>query len=116
MLALPTFERILQMRPTLEMCKDQVKTLALMHGRFYGCTEPAVQDLVQYACGHAGLILANGCAATSMTGFRQARDYIPPRLFGQFDDVWPATLVSLTMNANATPTLTHNDQHMVGWT
>jgi hypothetical protein len=97
------------------MCKQQLYTLALLHGTFWQSKEPAIKELVHFASQHAGLILANDNAHWSMLGFREAKSVVPERLYKQHDHIWPATLICLTRNAASPETWVHSDCHFGNW-
>src|SRR5439155_19507689 len=47
--------------------------------------------------------------------FLAAQAVIPPRLFLRFDEIWPATLLSVAAHENAQHTLAHGDVHLKNW-
>lgn len=91
---------------TIDMVKQQLATLAKLHGQFWGSTDQDVLDVVSFRGGFVGLDVSTDTKQACINGFEAAREVIPERLYKRHAEVWPATVVSYERNWQYTQSVT----------
>jgi thiamine kinase-like enzyme len=101
---------------SLERAQSQLALLAEMHGSGYGKTQlrTELQRIATWP-DYFNKTLAFGMEAGSNAGFLAAEDVIPPRLYRQYEAIWPATLASVERHNQLPQTLAHGDVHLKNW-
>lgn len=96
--------------------ESQLDLLANVHSRFYEASEldrelavlPTWYDRFHNL---ARFHLEESCRI----GFAEAESVIPPGLFRRAEEIWPATLRSLTLQRDLPRCLCHGDVHLKNW-
>jgi hypothetical protein len=106
-----------EMDLTLEQARGQQRLLAALHARYYESPEldTTLSDFNTWEDYFAITVEAAGFGPACARGFTMAEDVIPPRLFARAEEIWPATLRSVTEHSRLPRTLIHSDVHLKNW-
>ena len=102
---------------TRGLAEDQMRLLAVFHGRFYESEEldttyKSYRSMEEFFNTTDAMI---NWIAGCKRGFLLAKDVIPAELFGKVDEITALTSRSFTMHSELPRTLVHNDPHLKNW-
>jgi hypothetical protein len=102
---------------TLEQAKGQLRILAALHARYYESPEleTTLAEFNSWEDYFSITVDAAGFGPACARGFQQAEDVIPERLFARAEEIWPATLRSVSAHGDLPRTLIHSDVHLKNW-
>jgi hypothetical protein len=97
--------------------ESQLALLATLHGRFYDSSEfrGSLSDVIPFHVRFRNLADHHVLRECCDSGFVEAQDVVPPRLFARKDEVWDATLRSVALQARSSETFVHSDVHLKNW-
>jgi len=102
---------------TREMAEDMVDLLAGLHGHFYGDPrfETDFKWVAQFTRWFMGGVTKLHVDVSTEQALTQAAEYIPDRLLGRRDEIWPATMAALKIHSELPETFIHSDVHIGNW-
>jgi hypothetical protein len=101
---------------TRERAEGQIALLAEMHGRCYHSPQLNSQLMSLPTWPEFfGKMVALGIKEGSHKGFLAAKGIIPPRIYRQLTEIWPAAVTSVERHARLPQTLVHGDVHLKNW-